>query len=74
MKKPCREGGRGRQLDLFFEKIKRYAVVMLFYSENSISFLTLRAGKGIGSDICKVSPVFSSIWAYIVGHCKQQNE
>lgn len=36
--------------------------------------LTFNAGNGIGFDICTASPVFSSIWAYNVGHCKHESE
>lgn len=38
------------------------------------SNLTFNAGNGIGFEIWTASPVFSSIWAYIVGHCRHDNE
>lgn len=43
-------------------------------STESVDCLTFSAGSGIGLVICNVSPVFSSTSAYIVGHCKQENE
>lgn len=43
------------------------------WSENTLQ-ITFRAGNGIGLDIWTASPVFSSICAYIVGHCKHDNE
>lgn len=37
-------------------------------------YLTLSAGNGIGFEIWTASPVFWSICAYMVGHCKHDNE
>lgn len=53
---------------------KRHANKAACHTETARHLLTLRAGKGIGFDICTASPVFSSTSAYNVGHCRQENE